>query len=306
MKNRDFGFSRFISTLFGTAVLTFGWGSAPTLAGDPFRSSDPHDIGDRTEEAFNSMFKEGNYPQAQAAVDKALTEEPNEPMIPALKASLIFLEDDSDSAWEQFKPYATQTRERAEKLMETDAMRGHLYTAVGHFLEGAYTLKTLGTVRGTPEALAKLRQVFQHLDEAKKLDAEDPELNMIKGFMDLMLAVNLPFANPNESIDRLRNYAAPDYLAYRGLAIGYRDLDQLDNAMTEVDKALELTPNNPEVKYLKAQIFVEQGKHKDSLKFFEEAWKQKNQLPGEIRHQLKRECNKAYRTANQTEGDFCK
>lgn len=306
MKNRAFGLSRLMSSLLGTAVLAFGLGNSPTLAGDPFRSSDPHDIGPRTEEAFDSMFKEGNYPKAEAAVDRALTEEPNEPMIPALKASLIFLEDDSDSAWEKFKPYATQTRETAEKLTETDAMRGHLYTAVGHFLEGAYTLKTQGTVRGTPEALAKLRQVFQHLDEAKKIDAEDPELNMIKGFMDLMLAVNLPFANPNESIERLRNYAAPDYLAYRGLAIGYRDLDQLDLAMVEVDKALELTPNNPEVKYLKAQIFVEQGQHKESLKLFEDAWKQKDQLPAEIRHQLKRECNKAYKTANQTEGDLCK
>lgn len=306
MKNQRLGLNRSISTIVGATVFALGWGNSPTWAGDPFRESDPHAIGSRTEEAFNYMFKEGNYPKALESVDLALTEEPNEPMIPALQASLIFLEDDSDSAWETFKPYATQTRETAEKLMETDPMRGHLYTAVGHFLEGAYTLKTQGTVRGTPEALAKLRQVFQNLDDAAKIDSEDPELNIIKGFMDLMLAVNLPFANPNESIDRLRKYAAPDYLAYRGLAIGYRDLDQPDQAMIEVDEALKLTPNNPEVKYLKAQIFVEQGKHQDSLKYFEEAWKQKDQLPGEIRHQLKRECNKAYKTANQTEGELCK
>jgi tetratricopeptide (TPR) repeat protein len=306
MNNWWFGFQKMLSVVVGTSVFAVGLGTLPTLAGDPFRSTDPHAIGSRTEEAFDSMFKEGNYPKALESVDKALIEEPQEPMIPALKASLIFLEDDSDSAWEMFKPYATLTRETAEKLTETDPIRGHLYTAVGHFLEGAYTLKTQGTVRGTPEALAKLRQVFQNLDEAAKIDAEDPELNIIKGFMDLMLAVNLPFANPNESIDRLREYAEPDYLAYRGLAIGYRDLDQPDQAMIEVDEALKLTPNNPEVKYLKAQIFVEQDKHQDSLKYFEEAWKQKAQLPGEIRHQLKRECNKAYKTANQIEGELCK
>jgi tetratricopeptide (TPR) repeat protein len=301
MKNRRLGLNRSISTIVGTAVLAFGLGNAPTWAGDPFRESDPHEIGSRTEEAFNYMFKEGNYTKALESVDLALTEEPNEPMIPALKASLIFLEDDSDSAWEAFKPYATKTRETAEKLMETDPMRGHLYTAVGHFLEGAYTLKTQGTVRGTPEALSKLRQVFQNLDDAAKIDAEDPELNIIKGFMDLMLAVNLPFANANESIDRLDKYAGPKYLAHRGLAIGYRDLDQPENAMIQIDEAIKLTPNNPEVKYLKAQIFVEQGKHEDSLKYFEEAWKLKNQLPGEIRHQLKRECNKAAREVSKPE-----
>ncbi|MGB3237846.1 MAG: Sll0314/Alr1548 family TPR repeat-containing protein [Geitlerinemataceae cyanobacterium] len=301
MKNRRFRLNQTISTMVGAAVLSLGLGNAPTLAGDPFRESDPHAIGSRTEEAFNYMFQDGNYPKALESVDKALAEEPNEPMIPALKASLIFLEDDSDSAWEVFKPYATQTRETAEKLTETDPLRGHLYTAVGHFLEGAYTLKTEGTVRGTPQALAKLRQVFQNLDDAAKIDEADPELNIIKGFMDLMLAVNLPFANANESIDRLRNYAGPDYLAYRGLAIGYRDLDQPEDAMVEVDEALKLTPNNPEVKYLKAQIFVEQGKHEDSLKYFEEAWKLKNQLPGEIRHQLKRECNKAAREVAKPE-----
>lgn len=301
MKNRWFGLNRSISMMVGAGVFALGLGNAPSFAGDPFRESDPHEIGSRTEEAFNYMFKDGNYPKAIESVDRALTEEPNEPMIPALKASLIFLEDDSDSAWEDFKPYATQTRETAEKLMETDPLRGHLYTAVGHFLEGAYTLKTEGTVRGTPEALAKLRQVFNNLDDATQIDSEDPELNIIQGFMDLMLAVNLPFSNPNESIERLDQYASPKYLAYRGLAIGYRDLDQPENAMTEVDKALELTPNNPEVKYLKAQIFVEQGKHEDSLKYFEEAWKLKNQLPGEIRHQLKRECNKAAREVTQPE-----
>lgn len=300
MKNQEFKLDRSVSVLVAAAMFAFGWGTAPTLAGDPFRTADPHAIGSSTEEAFNAMFREGDYPKAQAAVDKALTEEPNEPMLPALKASLLFLEDDSNN-WEAFKPYATQTRETAENLTETDPLRGHIYTAVGHFLEGAYTLKTEGTVRGTPEALAKLRQVFQNLDEAAKLDATDPELNIIKGFMDLMLAVNLPFANPNESIDRFNNYAAPDYLKHRGLAIAYRDLDRPDDAMVEVDKALAITPNNPEVKYLKAQIFVEQTKHEDSLKYFKEAWENKNQLPGEIRHQLKRECNKAARTANQPE-----
>ena len=56
------------------------------LAGDPFRSSDPHDIGDRTEEAFEALFIEGNYPAANEAIQKAVKEEPGEPCSSISKA----------------------------------------------------------------------------------------------------------------------------------------------------------------------------------------------------------------------------
>jgi tetratricopeptide (TPR) repeat protein len=284
------------STLAGTALFLLSSFGNPALAGDPFDRSEPHAIGDKTEAAFDAMFKEGNYPKAVELIDRAVLEEPNEPMAHAIKASLVYL---YEGEWDEFKTYADRTRQTAEALVASDPLRGHLYTAVGHFFEGAYAFKTEGAVSGTPKALAQLRQVFENLESAEQTDSTDPELNIIKGFMDLLLAVNLPFANPDEPIERLKNYAAPDYLAYRGLAIGYRDLDRTDEAMAEVDKALELTPNNPEVWYLKAQIFVEQGKHKESLEWFKKALDKKDQLPDAIVDQIENELDGADRRAKQ-------
>jgi hypothetical protein len=37
----------------------------PSFAGDPFRSREPHKIGDRTEAAFKAIFQQGNYPLAK-------------------------------------------------------------------------------------------------------------------------------------------------------------------------------------------------------------------------------------------------
>jgi hypothetical protein len=43
----------------------------------------------------------------------------------------------------------------------------------------------------------------------KKVDPNDPELNLITGYMDLMLAVNLPFSDPAQAIERLEKYGSP-------------------------------------------------------------------------------------------------
>jgi tetratricopeptide (TPR) repeat protein len=296
MKNQWTVSGKIASSLGSAALFTLSCLSAPAFAGDPFQRDEPHAIGDRTEEAFNAMFRDGNYDTALTAIDRAIQEEPNEPMAQALKASLIYL---NEGEWSDFKTYATNTRTIAEALAQSDPIRSHLYTAVGHFLEGAYAFEIEGPVRGTPAALAELRQVFQHLDAAEQMDSTDPELNIIKGFMDLLLAVNLPFANPDQSIERLKTHAGPDYLAHRGLAIGYRDLEREDEAMVEVDKALELTPNNPEIWYLKAQIFVEQGKHKESLSWFNKALEKSQQLPDEIVDQIQNEYKGASDRAGQ-------
>jgi Tfp pilus assembly protein PilF len=294
MNNRWTVSGKIASRLGRASLVAFSLWSTPAFAGDPFQRDEPHAIGDRTEEAFNAMFREGNYSAALTSIDRALQEEPNEPMAHALKASLIYLNEGDLS---DFKTYATNTRTTAEALADSDPLRSYLYTAVGHFLEGAYAFETEGPVRGTPAALAELRKVFQNLDAAEQTDSTDPELNIIKGFMDLLLAVNLPFANPDQSIERLKTYAGPDYLAHRGLAIGYRDLDREDEAMVEVDKALELTPNNPEVWYLKAQIFVDRGKHKESLPWFKKALEKSQQLPDELVDQIQDEYDEATRRA---------
>lgn len=242
----------------------------PTLAADPFRSSNPHPIGNKTEAAFKAMFEQGNYLAAKTYIDQALSVEQNDPLVYALKASLSYIERDLEG----LNSYAQKTREVAEQLTKTDPLRGNIYIAASHFLEGAHTIVKEGTTKGTPQAMKKLRQVFQYLDAAEKIAPADPELNLVKGYMDLMLATNLPFSNPNEAIQRLEQKASPRYLAYRGVAVGYRDLDKYDQALDSVNKALAQTPNNPEILYLKAQILVSQGRRQNNNRaLFDEARK---------------------------------
>lgn len=253
------------------AVAVLGVWVIPTLAGDPFRvSSNVRNIGNNTQAAFEAIFKEGNYQQAKGYLSQAESAESSEPLVYAMLASLAYTNKD----WETLKGYAAKTLQTAEQLTRTDPLRGNLYTAVGHFLEGSYDYKK----RGPVGALTKLQKVFQYLDEAKKIDPNDPELNLITGYMDLMLAVNLPFSDPAQAIERLEKQGSPNYLVYRGIAVGYRDLKQYPKAMEYVDRALEITPENPDLHYLKAQILVKQGKKQESLPFFNKALAKKAQL----------------------------
>ncbi len=257
---------------FASAIaVVIGMWVTPTLAGDPFRQENPHTIDDKTEAAFESIFKEGNYKQAQEYLNQAEKDKVNDPLVYAMLASLAYIEKD----WETLKKYASKTRETAEQLISTDPLRGNLYTAAGHFLEGAHNFKEEGSVR----ALSKLQKVLKYVDKAKAIDPNDPELNLLTGYMDLMLAVNVPFADPANAVEKLESYGNPKYVAYRGIAVGYRDLKEYDNAMDFVERALELAPDNPDLFYLKAQILRNQGLEKESLEFFKKALEKRAQLP---------------------------
>ena len=273
---------RTVKALASAAVVILGIGVLPTLAADPFRTTNPRAIGNNTEAAFNSIFKEGDYKGAKRYLNQAESTESKEPLVYAMQAALSFTNGD----WNGLNSYADKTLKTAQQLTDsgTDRLRGNLYTAVGHFLEGAYDIKKPGGSTGG--ALLKLQKVIQYVDEAKKIDPNDPELNLLAGYMDLILAVNLPFSDPAQSIQRIERYGSPSYLAYRGIAVGYRDLKQYPKALDYVDRALAQTPNNPEVLYLKAQILVRQGKNKESLEFFKKALEKQAQLPKESAAQI--------------------
>jgi tetratricopeptide (TPR) repeat protein len=260
---------------------------ASPASADPFRTSNPHQIGDKTEQAFKLLFEQGNYRQAAQVLQSA-----EAPLAYAMKAALAYIDRD----WDTMGQNARLTRESAEQLLARDPLRGNLYIAAGQFLEGAHTLSTEGTVRATPAILGKLQQIFDSLGKAEKIDPQDPELNLLKGYMDLMLAVNLPFSNPNQAIERLETYAAPTYLAQRGIALGYRDLDQPEQALVAVDQAIQQTPNNPELLYLKAQILRKQDKGQESLRYFRQALTLQDQLPANLAYQIAWE---QCRTVNQ-------
>ncbi|MBW4519985.1 MAG: hypothetical protein KME16_09850 [Scytolyngbya sp. HA4215-MV1] len=290
---------RYIGRVLTVAAILASVWTSPVFAKDPFRTSNPRPIGDNTEAVFRAIFEKGDYKTASRNLPKVET---SEPLAHALQASMAYMswQDERDAQKrsffaEEFKKDAQETRETAERLMATDPLRGNVYVAVGHFLNAAYVVGTQGTVRGTPQALSLLQEAFKHLDAADKIAPQDPELNVIKGFMDLLLSINLPFSNPNDAIARLERYAGPRYLADRGLAIGYRDLNQQAKALEAVNRALQLTRDNPELLYLKAQILVRQGNNRDSIPLFEQALAKQDQLPPGLVKQISKELEKSKR-----------
>lgn len=280
-------FVKRLLTTFGISTVVLGTFINPAFAGDPFRSQNPKDIGDQTEAAFKALFKEGDYPKAKALLSQAVVQESDEPLVHVLQAAVAFNDEDLD----RFKAAATATRETANQLMARDELRGNLYLAVGDFLEGAVIVKRDGLVRGAVGALSKIQDAFSRLDAAEKIDPQDPEFNLIKGNIDLMLAVNiqLPLSDSSKAIERLEASASPRYIADRSLAWGYRDMKQPDKAMMAVDRALQLSAENPELQYLKAQILVKQQNDQAALEWFDKALTKRDQLPAKLVAQIEQE-----------------
>ncbi|MGD1903713.1 MAG: Sll0314/Alr1548 family TPR repeat-containing protein [Geitlerinemataceae cyanobacterium] len=267
--------------------------ATPALADDPFRDRNPRELNDKAVEAFEAMFKEADYPAANDALSDAVREAPEEPLVYALLAAIDYLEAGGNDLPASFSAYAAQTREAGGQLVEADPLRGNLYMAVGYFLEAGDIFLREGALRGMPAALSNVQKTFDHLDLASQENSSDPELNAIKGYMDLLLAVALPFADVNPALDRLEQYGGPTYVSLRGVAVGYRDSDRPDDAMDAVDRAIAAAPDNPELHYLKAQIFVEKRGYADSLQWFDEALDESEQLlPATVR-QICRERRKA-------------
>ncbi|MBZ8183260.1 Sll0314/Alr1548 family TPR repeat-containing protein [Oscillatoria salina] len=280
-------------TLISACTLAVSLGSSPVWAGDPFRTNDVRDIPENTEAAFEAIFKQGDYDRALEYLAIAEKSESSEPLAYAMRASLAYTDQD----WETLKDYALKTQQVAESLQSQDSLRGNLYLAVGYFLEGAYKYK----IDEQPlAALNQLQKVFAFLDEAEKNAPEDPELNLLKGYMELLLAVNLPFSAPEQAIEKFQRNAAPEYLVNRGIAVAYRDLNQHDKALDFVNRALTATPDNPELFYLKAQILLEKGQDENNLSFlqqavayFDRSLAKAEQLPSSLVKQIERERRKA-------------
>ena len=266
--------------LAGASALLLQVGQ-PALAGDPFRLSNPKDISANSEQMFFAMFRDGNYTVAREYLDTVDASAESDPMFHALSAALYYLDEDWDGL--QASALATQ----ATATSSADPLRSNLYEAVGIFLEGAHIIQTEGLAQGTPRALSMLQKVFDRMDAAEAIDPTDPELSLVKGFMDLLLAVNLPFANPERAIERLATHGDPDYVAYRGIALGYRDLDRHQEALEAIDSAITAAPvDNPDLFYLKAQILVRLDRPAESLEFFDQALVYADQLPSGTARQI--------------------
>lgn len=274
------------SAIVATVSLILSIPIPKASAGDPFRKTDPRPISETTESAFEAMFLMGDYQQAATLLEEIDSDA--DPLAYALKASIAYAEKD----WHGLKTGAKQTIRTAKKMGQTDPLRRDLYLAVGHFLEGSYLFE----VKGAFSVFNKLQTVIHYLELAEKHNPNDPELNLIKGYLDLILAVNLPFFQPKQAIARFETHARPTYLVNRGLAIAYRDLENYEKAQTTVEKALNATPNNPEIHYLKGQILYKLGEEKQSIqlvaeavKHFDSAIARSEQLPNSISNTYQRE-----------------
>lgn len=289
---------RSASQIVGAAIVALGLWSGAVLAKDPFRTTDARPISESTEKAFEAFFKQGNY---KSAADYLSKTEPNEPLALAMKASLTYtdmlgLSKDEASKrstmLEQFRSYATQTRTAAEGLATKDPLRGNLYLAVSHFFDGVYAFTKEGTIKGTAQVLGELQQIMTYLNAAEAQSPNDPELNLVRGFMDVYVGLYLPLSSPQKGLERLEKYATPRYLADRGLAMGYLELKQYDKAMAAVDRAIGQAPDNPELWYLKAKILAKQGKDQESVAYLEKALSKQDQLPRSLVKEMDRTLRK--------------
>jgi len=282
----------------------------PGFAADPFRATNPHDIDDQTEQAFEAMFQDGDYVVAQQLLETAA---PDEPLAYAMSAAFSYLDED----WDTLKSQYEKTLQAAAQLESSDPLRSSLYRAVGYFMEGGYIFSTESTLTAIPKVLNKLSQVLENIKAAEAIDSTDPELNLVKGYMDLLIAVNLPSSDPETAIARMEAYAAPDYLVKRGVAIAYRDLKQHDNALENVDEAIAITPQNPDLYYLRGQILRNKAEDLDapnqagaqtealqeSVRSFNRAFRGHEQMPPQLAKALAYERCRAQDRLNGRDSD---
>lgn len=272
-----------ISHLVSAVILTSGLWAGSVFAKDPFRSTNARPINENTEAAFEALFKKGDY---KAASNYLKQIDPNDPLSIAMKASMTYTDmlgekDKTRKAalLQEFQSYAGQTRGAAERLLGSDPLRGNLYLAVSHFFDGVYAFTKEGTLKGTAAVLGELQQIMKYLDAAEAQSPNDPELNLLRGYIDVYSGVYLPFSDPGKGLDRLQKFANPRYLADRGMAMGYLEMNEYDKAMTFVDKAIAQASDNPELWYLKARILGKQGKNQESITYLEKALTKRDQLP---------------------------
>lgn len=226
----------------------------PSFAADPFRTTNPRAIGNETQKAFELMFKEGNYVAAVKQLDQAVRSEADDPLVFALRASTFYATED----YLGMQVANKRVRRNAEALRDKDPLRAYAYLAVSDLIEAGYIIKTEG-VSSAPKVLPLVQNVFDNIKKAQDIDANDPELNLIKGYIDILIASVLPLSDLESALTSLRQYSSPDYLKWRGVAMAYRDARQVDAGLDAINKALASAPNNPELYHLKGQILWIQG-----------------------------------------------
>jgi Tfp pilus assembly protein PilF len=269
------------------AVLIVAATAMPSFAADPFRSQNARAIGSETQKAFELMFKDGNYAAAEKQLDLAVRTEANEPLLFALRASTFYAKED----YLGMQVAGKRVRANAEALKGKDDLRAYIYLAASDLIEAGYIVKTEG-VSSAPKALPLVQNVFDNIQKAKDINPNDPELNLIKGYIDMLIASVLPLSDLETALESLKQYAAPDYLKWRGIALAYRDARKPEPALEAVNKALTSAPNNPELHYLKGQVLWMQSDKNVPIakKQFELALSKSKQINPSLLTEIRQQC----------------
>ncbi len=270
-----------LATLVSAATVSPSW------AADPFRSQNPRAIGSETQKAFELMFKDGNYVAAVKQLDLAVRTEADEPLLFALRASTFYVKED----YLGMKVAGQRVRVNAEALKGKDNLRAYIYLAASDLIEAGYIVKTEG-LSSAAKALPLVQNVFDNIQKAKNLDSSDPELNLVKGYIDMLIASVLPLSDLDSALESLKQYSTPDYLKWRGIALAYRDARRPEPALDAVNKALTSAPNNPDLHYLKGQILWMQGGNNiaTAKKEFEIALSKSQQMSPSLLAEIREQC----------------
>jgi tetratricopeptide (TPR) repeat protein len=272
---------QFLSILSGLVFL----GGSPAIAADPFRTGTAaRPIGSALENAFNDFFRNGSYLNSSRKLKVAETENPQEPLVYTLQAALAYMNEQPD----KMLLLAKKTGTVAQSIEAKDAARSHLYRGLAQGLEGAsYYLKDGDA--GLLTAFPYVSSMLLEIDKARQLAPADPEINLIVGYVETILASQKlkKYSDALESFSK----ATPAYLALRGKALVYRDTKDYPQAQLMVEKALADAPKNPELLYLKGQILALQQKPLEAIAFFDKALTQGKQLPESTKKQIRKERN---------------
>jgi Tfp pilus assembly protein PilF len=269
-------FSKKGRSAIGLLVSIILFYTSPALAQDPFRKGpDARPMGPALESAFEDFFRTGEFQKASQKLGKAQAENPNEPLVYTLQAAIAYLNGQRDKMLEMTQ----KTREVSQAIESKDAARSHLYRGIAQGLEGSsYYLKD--GLPGIPKALTYVSSMFLEIDKAKQLAPDDPEVNLLVGYINTLL---------NKYDDALQEFrkAGPPYLSYRGQALVYRDTKAYPKAQAMVDKALAAAPQNPDLLYLKGQILALQSKPSEAIALFDQALTIGKQLPESTKKQIR-------------------
>ncbi len=275
------------SSLWASRLLSVGLTVLVSFGASPARASnDPFRTGDNAREmtpeiaiAMNTYFCDGNFDLLSEQMEAARLSAPQEPMIYVSMAALAYLDEDYDTIGLMID----ETLTAVESLKETDPLRAHIYAGAGYGMRAAHRIVTDGLASGLPRALPDINAMFAEFRGARRIDANDPELNYMSGFIDLMMT------RRQRALEQFDSIEYPSHMAYRAQAMALRDMDNYSDALERVDLAISTGCDNPELYYLKAQILRLLDRPQASIRWFERALAMSDQLPETIVEQIQYE-----------------